>query len=49
MRLSLKLLGFEIASLYLEGGDEPAAEEVVRKVSKPVKLISRLWVAGMIS
>ncbi|QGJ90208.1 hypothetical protein PBI_SHEAKEIRA_62 [Mycobacterium phage SheaKeira] len=50
MRLSLKILGFEIASVDLDlgdPGDNPVSADAARKVSKPVKLMSKLWVAGM--
>ncbi|QFG11578.1 hypothetical protein PBI_BOGOSYJAY_65 [Mycobacterium phage BogosyJay] len=47
MRLSLKVFGFEIASLDFETDETPAPEVAVRKLSKPVKLMSKLWVGGM--
>ncbi|AVI04401.1 hypothetical protein SEA_UGENIE5_62 [Mycobacterium phage Ugenie5] len=47
MRLSLKVFGFEIASLDFETDETPAAEVAVRKAAKPVKFISKLWVGGM--
>ncbi|QBP30544.1 hypothetical protein SEA_CHARM_63 [Mycobacterium phage Charm] len=51
MRLSLKILGFEIASVDLDlgdPGDNPiSSDAALKKVSKPVKFISKLWVGGM--
>ncbi|QGH80625.1 hypothetical protein SEA_RAHALELUJAH_65 [Mycobacterium phage Rahalelujah] len=47
MKLSIKILGFEIASVDLDLGEPEAGEAVVKKASKPVKFISRLWVGGM--
>ncbi|AER48772.1 hypothetical protein CM07_gp42 [Mycobacterium phage Alma] len=47
MRLSLKVFGFEIASVDLDLGEPEAGQEVVKKASKPVKFMSKLWVSGM--
>ncbi|QFG04542.1 hypothetical protein SEA_GAIL_65 [Mycobacterium phage Gail] len=51
MKVSFKLLGFEIASVDLDlgaPGDNPvSADEAIRAASKPVKFMSKLWVRGM--
>lgn len=47
MRLSLKVFGFEIASVDLDLGEPEAGQEAVKAASKPVKFISKLWVHGM--
>ena len=51
MKLSFKLFGYEIARIDLDLGDEaqPSPEQAVRKVTKPVKLISSIWVKGMMA
>ncbi|AKF14230.1 hypothetical protein SEA_LUCHADOR_66 [Mycobacterium phage Luchador] len=49
MRLSLKVFGFEVASLDLDLDfpDNPVSADAVKVASKPVKLMSRIWVKGM--
>lgn len=44
MRLSLKVFGFEIASVDLDLGDTEVAAQTA---AKPVKLMSKLWFRGM--
>ena len=44
MKLTLTVLGFQVAHLYLEL-DEHAVEHLV--IDKPIKGISRLWVRSM--
>ncbi|QBJ04865.1 hypothetical protein SEA_ELEPHANTOON_64 [Mycobacterium phage Elephantoon] len=47
MKISIKVLGFEIASVDLDLGEPEVAEVALKKASKPVKFISKLWVGGM--
>ncbi|QGJ88818.1 hypothetical protein SEA_YECEY3_67 [Mycobacterium phage Yecey3] len=49
MKLTFKILGFEIASLDLDLdlGTPDAGQVASYVASKPVKKISQLWVKGM--